>query len=146
MDLTTVAVSHGVVAADSQVTGNFKFPWSGKVRRVESGPYAGSVFCAAGRLDYVPVAYAQVLSGEFSPICGTDDDDGGCYLLVSRSKVTCLEADKMIPYQVSKTFAIGSGCKYAMAAMACGKTPAEAVKIAAKFDPFTSAPVRTLTV
>jgi hypothetical protein len=144
--VTTIATSSGVVAADSQVTGNFKFPWSGKVRRVESGPYAGWIFCAAGRLDFVPVAYAQVLSGEFSPLCGTDDDDGGCYLLVGKSKVTCLEADKMIPYPVSKTFAIGSGCKYAMAAMACGKTPAEAVKIAAKFDSFTGGAVRVLAV
>jgi len=144
--VTTVAVSNGVVAADSQITGNFKFPWNGKVRRIESGPYAGWIFCAAGRLDFVPVAHSQVLSGEFSPLCGTDDDDGGSYLLVSRSRVMCLEADKMIPYPVSKTFAIGSGCKYAMAAMACGKTPAEAVKVASKFDPFTSGPVRTLTV
>lgn len=52
----------------------------------------------------------------------------------------------MIPYSVGKTFAIGSGCKYAMAAMACGKTPAEAVKVAAKFDCFTGGPVRSIAV
>jgi hypothetical protein len=104
------------------------------------------VFCAAGRLDYVHVAFAQVESGEFSPICGSDDPDGGCYLLVGKSKVFCLEADKMIPYKVSKTFAIGSGCKFAMAAMACGKTPAEAVKIAAKLDPSTGGAVRSIVV
>lgn len=92
------------------------------------------------------MAYSQVLAGEFSPVCGSDDDDGGSYLLVSKSKVLCLEADKMIPYAVGKVFAIGSGSRYAMAAMACGKTPAEAVKIAAKFDPFTGGPVRTLKV
>lgn len=87
-----------------------------------------------------------MVAGEFSPICASDDDDGGCYLLVSRNKVICLEADRMIPYRVSNTFAIGSGCKYAMAAMACGKTPVEAVKVAAKFDVFTSGPVRTMAV
>jgi ATP-dependent protease HslVU (ClpYQ) peptidase subunit len=94
----------------------------------------------------VPVAYSQVTSGEFSPLCGSDDDDGGSYLLVSAKKVMCLEADKMVPYPVAKTFAIGSGCKYAMAAMACGKTPAEAIKVAAKLDPFTGGAVRTLSV
>lgn len=144
--MTTIAVSKGTVAADSQITGTFKFHGNVKVRRVETGPYAGWVFCAAGRLDYVPVAFGQVTAGEFSPVCDSEDSDGGSYLLVSKTRVYCLEADKMIPYEVSKTFAIGSGSKYAMAAMACGKTPAEAVKIAAKFDPFTSAPIRTLTV
>lgn len=134
------------MAADSQITGNFKFHGNVKVRRVESGPYAGWIFCAAGRLDYVPVAYGQVVAGEFSPVCGSEDDDGGCYLLVGRSKVYCLEADKMIPYEVAKSFAIGSGAKYAMAAMACGKTPAEAVRVAAKFDPFTGGAVRSFAV
>lgn len=94
----------------------------------------------------MPVAFGQVTAGEFSPVCGSDDDDGGCYLLVSKSRVYCLEADKMIPYEVAKSFAIGSGAKYAMAAMACGKTPAEAVKVAAKFDPFTGGAVRSFAV
>lgn len=144
--MTTIAVSKGTVAADSQITGTFKFHGNVKVRRVETGPYAGWVFCAAGRLDYVPVAFGQVTAGEFSPVCDSEDSDGGCYLLVGKSKVYCLEADKMIPYEVSKTFAIGSGSKYAMAAMACGKTPAEAVKIAAKFDCFTGGAVRSFAV
>lgn len=144
--MTTIAVSCGVVAADSQATGNFKFPWGEKVRIVKSGPWAGWIFCAAGRLDYVHVAFAQVLSGEFSPVCSAEDPDGGSYLLVGKSKVYCLEADRMTPYRVSKTFAIGSGCKFAMAAMACGKTPAEAVKIASKLDVYTGGPVRTLAV
>jgi ATP-dependent protease HslVU (ClpYQ) peptidase subunit len=34
-------------------------------------------------------------------------------------------------------FAIGSGCSYAVAAMAAGSTPMQAVKIAAKFDVYT---------
>lgn len=135
-----------MVAADSQATGSFKFPWGEKVRMVKSGPWAGWIFCAEGRLDYVHVAFAQVLSGEFSPVCATDDPDGGSYLLVGKSKVYCLEADKMIPYKVSKTFAIGSGCKFAMAAMACGKTPAEAVRIASKLDVYTGGAVRTIAV
>lgn len=34
-------------------------------------------------------------------------------------------------------FSIGSGMDYAMGAMATGKDPLEAVKVAAKFDPMT---------
>ena len=36
-----------------------------------------------------------------------------------------------------KFMAIGSGMTYAIAAMTCGKTPLEAVKIASKHDPMT---------
>ena len=36
-----------------------------------------------------------------------------------------------------KHYAIGSGMHFAQAAMASGKTPLEAVKIASKFDPST---------
>lgn len=36
-----------------------------------------------------------------------------------------------------KHYAIGSGMTFAQAAMACGKSPIEAVKVASKFDPNT---------
>ncbi len=34
-------------------------------------------------------------------------------------------------------YAIGSGAKVALGAMACGKSAIEAVRIAARFDPYT---------
>jgi ATP-dependent protease HslVU (ClpYQ) peptidase subunit len=144
--LTTIAIKDGVVASDSQVTGNFKFKCNNKIRRVKSGPYKGYVFCASGRFDLLDRAMAQVESGEFSPLCAGDDEDGGAYVLVGPRRVYCLEADKMIPFQVSRMFATGSGQQFAMAAMLAGKSAADAVRIAAKLDPFTSGPVRTLAV
>lgn len=43
-------------------------------------------------------------------------------------------------------FSIGSGSHLAMGAMEAGKTPAEAVKLASKFDPNTGQGVKTYTV
>lgn len=40
-------------------------------------------------------------------------------------------------YIQDKHYAIGSGMQYAQAAMASGKSPFEAVKVASKFDPMT---------
>jgi ATP-dependent protease HslVU (ClpYQ) peptidase subunit len=42
--------------------------------------------------------------------------------------------------------AVGSGGPYAMAAMECGRNPAEAVAVAAKFDANTSEPVEVFRV
>ncbi|MBB3227014.1 ATP-dependent protease HslVU (ClpYQ) peptidase subunit [Luteibacter sp. Sphag1AF] len=144
--MTTIATKDGILAADSQVTGNFKFSTSNKIRKVSIGPHAGSLFGACGRLDLLDRAFAQVESGDFSPLCASDDDDGGVYIIVGRRRVFCLEADRMIPYEVSRTFAAGSGQQFAMAAMISGKSAADAVRIAAKLDPFTGGPVRTISL
>ena len=39
-------------------------------------------------------------------------------------------------------YSVGSGMHYAQAAMASGKTPSEAIKIASKFDPMTGMGVK----
>lgn len=44
----------------------------------------------------------------------------------------------------NKFYAIGSGADAALAAMHCGKSPTEAVKIACKVDMSTGLPVKTL--
>lgn len=50
----------------------------------------------------------------------------------------------LIPTEEGVPFAIGSGSAYARAAMACGKTAAEAVGVAERFDLFTGDGVDTL--
>lgn len=42
------------------------------------------------------------------------------------------------------TYAIGSGCQYAMGALAMGATPTQAIKITAGFDPSTNKQVRVV--
>ena len=56
--------------------------------------------------------------------CGFDEDDGYW-------EVEC-----------SYSVALGSGGRFALAALDCGKTPIEAVKIAAQRDPFTGGEIR----
>jgi ATP-dependent protease HslVU (ClpYQ) peptidase subunit len=43
-------------------------------------------------------------------------------------------------------FAIGSGSEYAIAAMACGKSPKEAVALAARFDSDTGHPIDVMAL
>lgn len=43
-------------------------------------------------------------------------------------------------------FAVGSGMQYAMSAMQLGKTPAEGVKVAAKYDTGTGMGIKTYTI
>ena len=50
----------------------------------------------------------------------------------------------LAPMEVGAPYAIGSGAEGAMAAMLCGKTPAQAIKIAMKLDGDTGGKVRTM--
>lgn len=64
----------------------------------------------------------------------------GCEVLLATSKNRVFFSDHGTVYQETKTrpIAIGSGAMYARAAMLGGASIREAIKIAAKFDPFTS--------
>lgn len=65
-------------------------------------------------------------------------------VLVKRSKtVKCLWFEGPVPMDCSKYAAIGSGADFAMAAMYCGKTATEAVKVAIQLDPFSGGRVTT---
>lgn len=43
-------------------------------------------------------------------------------------------------------YCIGSGGQFAQAALACGRTPAEALKVASELDPYTNAKVDSITL
>lgn len=43
-------------------------------------------------------------------------------------------------------YAVGSGAKVALGAMACGKSAVEAVRIAARFDPYTGGRINSETL
>lgn len=64
-------------------------------------------------------------------------------LILAASGIWCAEGRR--PYRVNDKFcAIGSGAQAALAAMHCGKTTAEAVRIAARIDPGTGGRAITL--
>jgi hypothetical protein len=53
----------------------------------------------------------------------------------------------IIPAHIKEPFyAIGTGSAYALAAMHLGKSPKEAVEIAALFDPATRGPIDVITI
>jgi hypothetical protein len=58
---------------------------------------------------------------------------------LERGEHRCFAPLPTVPhsFSVRPPCAIGSGMDFALAAMACGKTAAEAVEIAARFDPNT---------
>lgn len=138
--MTTIAYRDGVMAADMQVTaGNRKFRTT-KVRATKAGGLVGG----AGNLAHVLKVFDWVEGGMKGdkPDFGEDDGEFEC-LIVEPDRSVWLLDEELVPMRVEDGFlAIGSGGPYAVAAMECGRTPEEAVEVAAKFDPATSAPVQ----
>lgn len=77
-----------------------------------------------------------------TPDIGNEQFDAIC--IADNGRVTFWN-QSLAPMRVKADFfAIGSGGAAAMAAMYCGKSAVEAVKIACKVDPYTGGPVRSL--
>lgn len=128
-----------MLAADTQVTaGNRKFRFS-KVRQTKDGGLVGG----AGNLSHVIKVLRWVAEGmgDDAPDFG-DEGEFECIWISPDGAVHLLD-EALEPMRVEDGFlAIGSGGNYATAAMACGKSPEEAVEVAARFDPATSGPVQ----
>lgn len=139
--MTTIAYKDGVMASDS------KIHWQNnafednelKIRRLASGDLIG-IAGDSGDLDFMS-DYCQGL-------CDKKDmpDNLDSYIIVCEKrtgKVYIME-EKLKRIDVGESYAIGSGMQYALAAMECGKTAIEAVKIASKFDPWTGGKIHWL--
>lgn len=142
--MTTIAwdAASGVMAADTQCTaGNRKFRTS-KVKRLKCGGLIGGSGSVAHMLKVQRWA-----EGGFNPDALPDfGDDGGDFeaLIVKGDGSVFLLDEEMELMPFTDAFiAVGSGGPYAVAAMACGKSPADAVEIAGRFDAATSGPVET---
>jgi ATP-dependent protease HslVU (ClpYQ) peptidase subunit len=141
--VTTAAWSsiEGVLAVDTQVTsGNRKF----RTHKVAQLP-CGGLIAGTGNLAHILKAqrWAQAgLTEDAKPDFG-DEPEMECLIIKGDGSIWLLD-DELEPMPVTDEFiAIGSGGPYAQAAMACGKSAAEAVAIAARFDAATSEPVDT---
>lgn len=144
--MTTIAYSQAArtMAADTQVSsGNRKFRTT-KLYRLKDGGVIGGAgdfatlmkifrwaergFCTKSKPELADDASFEVLA-----VCG----DGSMFSL----------DETMEPMPLTDAFlAMGSGSCYAVAAMHCGKTPLEAVEVAAVFDPSTSGPFETMAL
>ena len=136
--MTTIAASlvHKEIAADSMCSGEGGYYSVCKLRHWKDG-----VAGAAG--DWV-----QILKF-FNSIENGGDLDSDCDVecMELRAEGIYVYESTLIPARIKEPFyAIGTGSAYAIAAMHLGKSPREAVEIAALFDPATRGPIDVITV
>lgn len=130
--MTTVAWKSGQLAADKKLD---QWMTTCKIFKLPNGAYLSG----AGLFDDIVEIAAWFAAGcppETNPDCSEDstdlllmEADGSCYWLTDpflrKMKIT------------EGYYAVGSGAKYAIGAMAAGKSAKDAVLIAAKHDPDT---------
>lgn len=143
--MTTIAVRDGVIAADSWAThwseaGGARRHTCAKLyrKRVTEGRKSFDVIIGtAGESSPGMLFVDWYGSGAEVPRMLLDrDPDFSCLILTPSG---LFEADEYCrPEAVLEPFyAIGSGAKAALAAMHCGRSAVEAVRIAARIDPYT---------
>lgn len=78
---------------------------------------------------------------------GVDDEEAGFGALVLNSRGLFYYSNCCDPDRIHDPFyAIGSGGNAAIAAMMCGKSPHDAVRIASKIDPSTGGAIKVLAL
>ena len=144
--MTTAAYSRaaGVLAADTQCTYGTR-----KMRVVKIHEAKGSLIAGAGNVVHIAKVVRWAKAGfpaDDLPDFGDDTADFECLIVRPDGSVEMLDESLELLKVTDGMAAIGTGSSYALAAMYCGKTPAEAVEVAAYFDCATSAPVEEMRV
>ena len=139
--MTTIAWDGKTLAVDSRMTG-------GNVVRSERVQKLWKIndFWIAGCGDYqdVLLAVAWFRGGMPSADKPKFNDPGGLVILMQKGRSVWRYEGNLVGWNVAAQFvAAGSGFEIALGALAMGATAAEAVKIAARFDPGTNKRVRS---
>lgn len=147
--MTTIAFKDGILAADSCATvsgdqsGDIKAQCKKLYRKTTAD--GRQVIIATAGDSFPGIAFVDWYGSGKEPPERIADSDFTVLILVDgalyESDGWCLLEEVVSPY-----YAIGSGRKCAMAAMACGKTAIEAVEIAAMFDPYTAGPFVSMSL
>lgn len=139
--MTTIAYRDGSIAGDTQVSSGSVFDCTSvKVARNRDGDLAG----AAGSSVFAQAFLAWFSGGEKhdAPLC-PEEDEAFIVRADNPGQIECFEkGGKCVvsaPY-----YAVGSGKRIALGAMAFGATPAQAVNCAAKHDIYTGGEVIAL--
>jgi hypothetical protein len=136
--VTTVAISEGEVAADTQLTGGNYVLRTAKMVRLPDG----GVAVAAGvfRTGYAGLKW--LAEGER----GEPPEIDGATIAIVRPDGTILLADDGWPAfpLMERTLALGCGADLARMAMANGRSPVEAVADACELDANSSAPIMSM--
>lgn len=134
--MTTIATDGKVIAADSRGVSDFILQGNiNKVFRLKDGSiaaFAGHSLCYSAAIEW--------LNGGEKP----NFKDAEFYALILDSDGVWYVDDNYHKERMPAPYAIGSGCKFAMAAMLAGASPKEAVRIASKLDENTGGRIRVM--
>jgi hypothetical protein len=143
--VTTIAYRSGIIAADSRVTVSTEN--GGGRKHLCTKLYRKSITEGRRTFDVIIGTAGEAFSalvfvdwyGTGKPMPDVLRDLGGDFTCLILRPDGLYEADVYCrPDKITEDFyAVGSGSKEALAAMHCGKSAAEAVRIAALIDPYT---------
>lgn len=135
--MTTIAARSGVMAADSQCTGEYIGRMC-KIHRLPDGTLVGGAGNAAAI--YAAVVWLQGGRQGEAP-----DIEESCLLFLKPDHTIWLASERWPEFPLADDYAaIGSGSAAAQAAMYLGRSAASAVKVACVLDESTSEPIHTL--
>ncbi|MGH8172309.1 MAG: hypothetical protein ACREPX_04135 [Rhodanobacteraceae bacterium] len=141
--MTTIAYRAGILASDTQVTSTDGTKvHMRKIGRLPDGSHYGF----AGNVKDINRVLRWIEEGTPKRKKPRPTEEIEAILIKPDGAIFVINDALEFEQILDKFFAIGSGGTYARAAMACGRSAVAAVKIAARFDANTSAPVETLTV
>ncbi|MGH8759594.1 MAG: hypothetical protein ACREVW_08805 [Burkholderiales bacterium] len=134
--MTTIAYDGRTLAADTQSQTSVLL----KMHKLHRLP-DGSIFAGSGSAQEVLAVLAWLRGGD-KP--GHLNDFEG--LIVTPQGTERLGERLMRVPSLEPFYAIGSGAHFALAAMACGKSAVQAVRISARFDPYTGGRVESMRI
>lgn len=144
--MTVIAWDGHTLAADKKaVNGSYSHRVT-KIRRLRDG----RLFAGGGSSDFI-LAMAEWLdegaNREDFPKSQADKDDWQPCVVITRDRRVLRYERSHVPFEIEEPFcALGSGRDYALAAMHLGKTAAEAVAVACRFDSACGMGLDTLTL
>lgn len=145
--MTTIAYKDGILSFDSRITsGSVMHGWmvKGKIVGQHLVAASGAAQDIQAFFDWFEAGADQKKKADFGLY---DREADLCALVVdAKGKVTIYE-DRVYPIFIEHLFyAVGSGAEIAIGAMAAGKSAAESVRLASKFDSATGGPIRSLKI
>jgi hypothetical protein len=152
--MTTIAYRDGIIAADSRVTVSTEAGGSRKHlctklyrKKITEGKKTFEVIIATAGEAFSALVFVDWY-GSGKPMPDSLRDLGGDFTCLILRPDGLWEADVYCrPDKILDSFyAVGSGSKEALAAMHCGKSAVEAVRVAAIIDPYTGGRVVSETL
>lgn len=144
--MTTLAFDGTTLAGDRRLTGHFIMTSAAKIMRTPDHRLIG---CAGGVTEC-----RMMMEWLMKPKRNLDTlPDFQCDEDTSVQAIEIMQDGTIRAYEQGgwfvvegQNYAIGSGCQFAMAAMYCGKSADDAVRVASQFDPITGGGVDCLTL